>query len=265
MKKFIKRTISGIFLGLIAILSVLYFPNWLFKISISLLSTVSVWELSNLLKRKLPRLSPIDITIIGFLVSISYLFVNIYFAILIIFLYSFYIGYKSYNLTNLLGIIFILVYGGLLVSTLGVLFDINKYLLFVLFATVWAGDIFAYLVGKSLGRKKLAPNLSPSKTVEGAIGGATASIFFGVSIAFLLGLKEAIIPVIISAFIMQIGDLFESFIKRQVKVKDSSNIIPGHGGILDRIDALIFASLIFLIFYVGDNPLIYVITAFIHQ
>ena len=255
MDKVIKRIVSGVFLGLVAILSVLYMPNWSFKLAISLISTLSVWELSTLLKRKLSRLAPVDITIIGFIVSISYLFINIYLSILIIFMYAFYIAYKSYNLSNLMGIILILIYGGILVSTIGILFEINKYILFVLFATVWSGDIFAYFVGKAIGRKKLAPNLSPSKTVEGAIGGATASIFFGVLVALLLGLKSAILPVIISAFVMQIGDLFESFIKRQVKVKDSSNIIPGHGGILDRIDALIFASLVFLIFYSGSKPL----------
>ncbi len=264
MDKFIKRTVSGIFLGLTTILSVLYFPNWLFKLAISSISVLAVWEVASLLKRKLPRLAPVDIAIIGFIVAISYLFINIYFSFLVILLYAFYIGYKSYNLSNLLAVIFILVYGGILVSTIGVLFDINKYLLFVLFATVWAGDIFAYLTGKTIGRKKLAPNLSPSKTVEGAIGGATASIFFGVLVALLLGLKEAIIPIIISAFIMQIGDLFESFIKRQVKVKDSSNIIPGHGGILDRIDALIFASLVFLIFYTGKEPLVQILLNFNH-
>ena len=257
MGNFFQRTVSGIFLAIVSIGLVLYSPIWLFKIFIAFLSSVSIWELSNMLKRKLRRLSPPDITIIGLTVSISFLFVNVYLALLIIFLYAFYIGYKSYNLSNLTTVIFIFVYGGLAVSSLGVLFEINRYLILILFATVWSGDVFAYLTGKFLGRNKLSPNLSPSKTVEGAIGGATASILFGVLIALLLDFKEAILPIIISAFLMQIGDLFESFIKRQVKVKDSSNIIPGHGGVLDRIDALIFASLIFLIFFAGDKPLAY--------
>jgi phosphatidate cytidylyltransferase len=108
----------------------------------------------------------------------------------------------------------------------------------------WLSDTFAYLVGKSVGRTKLIPRVSPNKTVEGAIGGLVAAgiiaaicdWLFGMEIGFLLALLLGIGLGIVG----QIGDLSESMLKRAKGVKDSGNVIPGHGGILDRIDALIF-------------------------
>ena len=111
-------------------------------------------------------------------------------------------------------------------------------------ATVWLADIAAYFVGRALGRHKLAPGISPGKTWEGAIGGGFAVVVYG----FVLSPH---LPQIVSgnylvlflflalvAAISVIGDLFESMLKRQAGLKDSSSILPGHGGVLDRIDSL---------------------------
>ncbi len=117
------------------------------------------------------------------------------------------------------------------------------WILFVL-VIVWANDTFAYYSGRLIGSTKLSPVISPNKTYEGAVGGLVG----GVVIAFLynhflsmgLGIFELIILAIILGVIGIIGDLAESLIKRATGVKDSGNLIPGHGGLLDRIDSLIF-------------------------
>lgn len=113
----------------------------------------------------------------------------------------------------------------------------------VILAT-WIGDSAAYLTGRTFGRTKLAPALSPGKTVEGAIGGLAGSMLLCIGTFPGFGIGSwwfgALAGAGIGAF-GQIGDLAESFFKRQAGVKDSGEVIPGHGGILDRIDALLFA------------------------
>jgi phosphatidate cytidylyltransferase len=113
----------------------------------------------------------------------------------------------------------------------------------------WASDIGAYFVGRALGKRKLIPSVSPGKTVAGAVGGLVASML----VAWLYA-RSVLVPVANLGFspwgalgfgalisiAAQIGDLFESLLKREGRVKDSSHIIPGHGGILDRFDSLIF-------------------------
>jgi phosphatidate cytidylyltransferase len=131
---------------------------------------------------------------------------------------------------------------------------------------VWAGDIFAYFVGKSLGRHRMSPRISPKKTWEGAIASILASIIIGtlwfqhapgISAALLrvglidrrsgmFGLEQPHLwPIILLSAVVniaaQLGDLVESLIKRGAGVKDSGTILPGHGGMLDRIDAMLFA------------------------
>ncbi len=244
-----KRLITGFILALIGIFAVLYIPSPLFKAGIAIISAVAVWEATRLLDKKYSGLEPVLTAVTGFFASFSVLFLTPFLSILIIFLYSFYIAHKHYRIEYLTSLIFSLVYGSFFVSSIGLLHEIDKNLLFVLFATIWSEDIFAYLIGKSFGKHKLAPNLSPKKTWEGAIGGFLGAIIIGGFTAYSLKIYDAYIPIFISAVLGQIGDLFESFIKRQVGEKDSSNLIPGHGGILDRIDALIFGSVVFLIFY----------------
>jgi phosphatidate cytidylyltransferase len=117
------------------------------------------------------------------------------------------------------------------------------WLLFVIVVT-WLSDTGAYLVGRSLGKTPLAPSISPKKTVEGLLGGIVAAILFGVLANALFGLDLPVIVAVGVAFVLAIigvlGDLAESFVKRQAGVKDSGTLIPGHGGMLDRIDALLF-------------------------
>ena len=120
-----------------------------------------------------------------------------------------------------------------------------QWVLFLL-CMVFAGDTAALYAGTYLGRHKLCPAISPGKTVEGAIGGLAASIALGslYKVLFLPALSWkaclVIFPVVFAAAL--VGDLFESELKRVANVKDSGKILPGHGGLLDRIDALLFAA-----------------------
>lgn len=113
-----------------------------------------------------------------------------------------------------------------------------------LLAIVWALDIFAYLTGRALGRFALAPDISPKKTVEGALGGFFAAAGAGLLVAPWMGLSTwsgTLLGAVIGVA-GQVGDLFESAVKRELRVKDSGTSLPGHGGWLDRIDSLLFAS-----------------------
>ena len=117
---------------------------------------------------------------------------------------------------------------------------------FFLLAVVFAGDTAAFYVGRVMGRHKLAPRVSPGKTVEGAIGGLAASVIVGILFRKYcfpeFGLGGWIVLVFGLGALGQTGDLFESMLKRSVDVKDSGWVMPGHGGLLDRIDGLIFAA-----------------------
>lgn len=123
----------------------------------------------------------------------------------------------------------------------------DPWLLLAVMAVVWVADIAAYFSGRRFGRNKLAPSISPGKTREGAFGAVLAVLLFGFGLALATGLP---LPaggggLLLSALVLVlwtvlsiVGDLFESLLKRQVGIKDSSQLLPGHGGILDRIDSL---------------------------
>ncbi|TIV27468.1 MAG: phosphatidate cytidylyltransferase, partial [Mesorhizobium sp.] len=108
-----------------------------------------------------------------------------------------------------------------------------------LFAVVWATDIAAYFVGRAVGGPKLAPSISPGKTQSGALAaGLLLAIAAGAGNLVQLGLVALALSIV-----SQIGDLFESWVKRRHGAKDSSNLIPGHGGVMDRVDGLVAAAL----------------------
>jgi phosphatidate cytidylyltransferase len=113
-------------------------------------------------------------------------------------------------------------------------------LLFWVFIVTWATDIGAYFVGRTLGRRKLAPSVSPGKTVEGLYGGIAAATLLGGAWALHFHLKTPLLVLApLFAVAAQCGDLFESWMKRRAGVKDSGGWLPGHGGILDRLDGLV--------------------------
>ncbi|WP_347924630.1 phosphatidate cytidylyltransferase [Pontimicrobium sp. SW4] len=121
----------------------------------------------------------------------------------------------------------------------------NPNILLGAFILVWVNDTFAYLVGKNFGKQKLFPSISPKKTVEGFLGGllfACISSYFIAKHTNTLGSTEWLILAIIVNVFGTLGDLIESKYKRQADVKDSGVIMPGHGGLLDRLDSIIFAA-----------------------
>lgn len=116
----------------------------------------------------------------------------------------------------------------------------------MLFLNNWATDGFALIGGRIAGRHKLAPHISPGKTVEGALIGLTLGTLVGIAVALVGGIPPglAILANIAIALSVEAGDLFESWVKRRLAVKDSGSILPGHGGFLDRVDGTLVASVI---------------------
>ncbi len=119
-----------------------------------------------------------------------------------------------------------------------------------LYAVVWLTDIAAYFFGRFIGGPKLAPVMSPKKTWSGAIGGTLFGVLGGVAVATIASARFAIMFVVIALIVSavsQAGDIFESFVKRKFGKKDASGILPGHGGVMDRIDGFIAAAAVALL------------------
>lgn len=135
---------------------------------------------------------------------------------------------------------------------LGAAGDVGRSLVFLVLVLSWSNDSGAYFVGSAIGRHKLMARVSPGKTVEGALGGIAvciaAAFICRATFASFLGPYEAAAVAVLVAVACIVGDLVESMLKRSTGVKDSSNLIPGHGGLLDRFDSLLFAGPVFYLF-----------------
>ncbi|MCX8164108.1 MAG: phosphatidate cytidylyltransferase [Aquificaceae bacterium] len=159
-------------------------------------------------------------------------------------LLSLYVGWKGWNFTDFTKALLICLYAGFLPVFLLDLRELERYALLKLLFFVWAVDVFSYYTGRSLGRRLMAPKLSPKKTWEGFLGGALAGFFV---LVVLHGIKGVLLsPVLIAGAVF--GDLFKSFIKRQVGIKDFSSALGEHGGFTDRFDSLIFSAPLYLFF-----------------
>ncbi len=133
--------------------------------------------------------------------------------------------------------------------------NLSRNILLTIFILLWSSDSFAYLVGKYFGKHKLAEKISPKKTIEGLAGGWIGATIVSILIYYYMNLNLSLMQILILATVVvvfgTIGDLIESKFKRLASVKDSGNIMPGHGGVLDRLDSFIFAT-----------PFVYVLITF---
>ncbi len=129
------------------------------------------------------------------------------------------------------------------IETRGTTLEGLKYIFYALIV-IWSTDSGAYFIGRAIGKHKLWPEISPNKTVEGSIGGIVCALIIVFIYQFFVPLNESLLTLVVFTIVLsifgQLGDLVESALKRHFLVKDSGNILPGHGGILDRFDSLLF-------------------------
>lgn len=256
----LKRTLTGIIGIFFLILFIYILPKIYFFFLVFFVILFSLFEFFNLFEKKRISLKFIISSIIAIFFLFSFINKN-YFEILtyliVIFLLSFSLTIVFFeNIYEKTKDILIFVTANIYI-TIFLNFSIlifnhsnGKNLLMLLLVIAWATDTFAYIIGTKFGRTKLYQKLSPNKTIEGVIGGLLGGIIAGYIFNFFLT-KIPIIKFSIISFLTVIfcilGDLFESLIKRINNVKDSGRILPGHGGILDRIDSLFFAIPVFYI------------------
>lgn len=136
--------------------------------------------------------------------------------------------------------------------------EVGLLMILWLFLVVWSTDVMAYVVGRKVGGPKLAPSISPGKTWSGLCGGMAGAALIGALMAFFIEPLHVLPSIILAlglAVIAQIGDLAESALKRKAGVKDSGGLIPGHGGLFDRIDGLLFAApVLAIVMMVAGKP-----------
>jgi len=260
----VKRLLTAAVLIPLVILATLEFDNSEFALAMLPVLIISSWEYSRLIKIKhwfTKILYVLALTGTAYYLNqISFLLMPVLIITLLWWLInSFWIinfprythSWYNYQLTRIINGFFFFV--PLLVA-LTELHQIDRTLVLLLLALIWTADSGAYLVGRKIGKNKLLPNVSPGKTVEGAAGG----IFFSLGVMFVyvrFGLENAafthylfygVLSLIITLSSI-LGDLFESLHKRVAEVKDSGALLPGHGGLFDRIDSLTASAPIFLL------------------
>ena len=168
-------------------------------------------------------------------------------AALILFMFVYVFTYPKYEAHQVMSALFGMVYVGVMLSFIyqtRMIEGEGMYLVWLIFLCSWGCDTCAYCVGVLIGKHKMAPVLSPKKSIEGAVGGLIGAALLGMLYAVILDKNVPAYAIIcaVGAFISMIGDLAASGIKRNQGIKDYGSLIPGHGGILDRFDSVIFTA-----------------------
>ncbi len=255
-----KRIISAI-IGLIIIIPLILLGGYIFSAAICLIATLAYKELLDL--KKSHQEYPIIMAFLGFFCMVSIILSNyvdvflmdgISYKVLVL-LFLFLVlpviffekdKYLSKDAFYLVGISLLL---GIVFNLFIVIRTNGLYLFLYLLIIPMVTDIFAMLTGNYLGKHKMCPKLSPKKTWEGSlgglIGGSVVGLIFYTIFINNLTIKVIVITIVLS-IVGQMGDLVMSKIKRENEIKDFSNLIPGHGGILDRIDSIIFVFLAYM-------------------
>ena len=256
MTKFLNRALGGIIILTLLIL-ITYLGRIPLAIGVTTFSYIALHEINQALK-KIDLHIPMNCLFLsnGLIMLAAYINnSDIYIASMVVsvlFLLMYMILRGHYTLIDGFAGAFVLLYISFLFSHILRIKDISY--VWILYITAWGSDTFAYLVGSLIGKNKIEriSHISPNKTIEGSIGGIIAATVLNIVYVHEFGLEsramEVIIFTIIAATMSQIGDLIASYIKRQTGIKDFGNIIPGHGGILDRFDSLMFIAPVLYLF-----------------
>lgn len=265
---FFTRLISGIALLIIAILA-FYIGDLPLILLSTLISAIGLFEFYRVLD-----LEKKTIVYLGYVYSLIYysliyfklnhyiFFSVIAFLMLIFAIYVFtFPKYKTEEISSIfMGVIYIPILFSYVYNTRT--YEDGKYLVWLILISSWGSDTCAYAVGSLFGKHKIAPVLSPKKSIEGSIGGVLGAAIIGGIMGYILSghFKSTFSPVFtcaascaIGSVISQIGDALASAIKRNHNIKDYGKLIPGHGGILDRFDSMIFTApaIFFAIYFLG--------------
>lgn len=251
------RIVTGIFIGIV-ILAMVGLGGWWFSGFVSLMATVAMIELLKMKKIKALSLRGIfgllsmwlllvPSSWFDQLIPVEYSKIEMFIFLILVLLMLTVLTKNKFTFDEVGFIVLSSVYVGfgfhyLIISR--EVSDIGLLLVLFVIVLIWTTDSGAYFVGKALGKTKLWPEISPNKTIEGSLGGIVlaiivGSIFYAIN-PFLSSYITALMIILVTAIFGQIGDLVESALKRHYAVKDSGNVLPGHGGILDRFDSLIF-------------------------
>jgi len=244
----LKTRIITAVIGIPILLGVLYLGGIYWQSLIILLAGIALLEYFSMMQNK--GFSPIVIpayiilVVLLFRVQLSQSLSGLFFMGLFLMILALVIWYPRFSLNDMVFSFFGAFYIGYFLSFAQALTELGKafpYILLV-FVMTWASDVGGYLFGMLWGKNKLAPQLSPGKTWEGAVGGVVLSIILALIYSYLfkiqnLNLVYTILLGFSASVAAQVGDLLESSIKRYFGVKDSGRIIPGHGGVLDRFDS----------------------------
>ncbi len=255
-------------LGILAVLGLVALGGWFLTPAVFIVAVLSLLEYQKMMANiQIPVYTlPSAIALAVIIGSSGFYSLRIFLAAVILsfFLLLFLVLYaKKERMNSVIYTAFSVVYFGLGFGSLSLLRGCDELLMHVnlsiepgvfliLFALIgtWASDSFAYLVGSRFGRYKMAPHISPNKTVEGLIGGIVGAVLLCIVLSMVVGFSttEGFFMGLLVAIMAPVGDLFESYLKRACDVKDSGNILPGHGGMMDRFDSLLFAAPAVLIF-----------------
>jgi phosphatidate cytidylyltransferase len=260
-----KRILTAAILAPLVLLLIFKAPFWLMPWLAGLVAELAAWEflgIANASGARTPRILVLIAIAVLFFFSfrLPYQVAPVLSALsLAIFAFCAFRGPLEGILTDVSASVFCIVYIGLSLATIPWLAaqENGPSLLAFLLCVVWAGDIAALYIGKAYGRHKLAPTLSPNKTWEGAVASVVGSLLVGLLLVYLadvlgrhgsslLEYPGSVFRWVFLAVLLnvaaQVGDLVESALKRGAGVKDSGTLLPGHGGVLDRIDALLLAA-----------------------
>lgn len=252
------RIISGAALGLVVITLVSLGGYYLlaFDLIISLIGMYELLRVKNIEKTGLATIAYIGAIVyyLSLLADFDNVRIISVIVIFLIFMSFFVFTFPKYNALDIMWSFFSIVYVSVMLSHIYLIRSMENgiFLVWLVFVSAWGNDTFAYFSGVLLGKHKMAPLLSPKKSVEGAIGGVTGATLLGVLYGIIIdsfssgAVIRPVIVTTIAAFFASllaiIGDLAASAIKRNYDVKDYGKIIPGHGGILDRFDSVIFTA-----------------------